>query len=1365
MLKGTKLHSGRISKKGNFFDVCVKYLYLHIFLCKLIGGFIMRKITEIGKKALAVVMSICVTAGLFSGIEIGTNVQVVEAAPATGFTQYDFLKCNGTYIKNNYGQGSNVYLRGTNAGNWLVQESWMSSTSVRDQKNLMSALENRFGTSKMYELLDVYEDNYWVESDFDKCKTLGMSVIRLPFTYMNLYRYDSSVGDWVLRNDAFKRLDWFVEEAAERGIYVILDLHGAFGSQNGQDHSGEVIDNVSDVTFFSNDYYKNKTLELWRAVASHYAGNPAVAGYDTLNEPGEKAGSTNAKHWAFYDQMYDTIRSVDPDHIIIMESCWGTANLPHPANYGWTNVVYEYHHYTWDYVSNLDGQKTSCDNLLSSINGANYGVPTFIGEFTCFGIEEAWNYVLDKFNNAGWHYTTWSYKSRNSGSWGIFNEASQDVVYPSSDSESSIRTKWGASSIGTGSQSTSGMVYRVLYNNLPGVNVFADKALTSSDYFTIKANINNKYVCADKYGEANLIADRTSTGEWEQFKVIYNDDGTVSFQSRANSKYLCAVFDDDDTEVPVIPRSSAISTWEKFYVEKTSDGYYTLRTFVDNYYVQADINDTNSGILHACSPTVGTWELFTFEGDSNAIPKASGTVSNPSTGNTTSNSKYAKGFKAVAYYPNWYGDFTSKVQWDKLTHVNYSFALPNANGTLDSVAGSANVINKLISAAHANDVKVHLAVGGWSYSDGSLCQYVFESATNTDAKCQSLANSILSVVDQYGFDGVDIDWEYPTTSTATQYTNFMRYLRNGLDQRGMTMSVAVAATSGSGQTDEVLNMVDWVNVMAYDGNSGSGHSPYSLLTNSYNYWHNTRGVPASKVVLGVPFYERPNWASYADIVAANSANAYKDSAVINGTTVYYNGINTMAQKATYAAQNAGGIMIWEISQDTTNSSLSLMNAIYNAATSVLGEVEEEETTTTTTPPSSGTSPEEVFGVVASSPLENTINVVWGRNEAMETKGQTYNVYVDGVLKHNSVACGSYDVTGVTPGTHTVKVTSLYNGNESSGVSLEVSVAGIAQTEPETTTKAPEQAIVSTIPGTIAIDSYSAKSDAITIMTEGTTKYAGNLNDGTYLDYNIYVSEAGTYDVELKLAAGDVQYNAENVIIKVDDVQVASVDVKASSAWTTFLEHSVLIDFEKAGNHKLTIQTIGGACNVADVDVDKYVEDTSDITASVEINGYQISTTAEGFRTVYSVVDEDNQVAEVGLVYGLTAEVSKSDMFVGSTSDTVYSYVATNEGIASTNFSKNENATSYVMTMSFIDTVEFYQSGISIRAYIKTNDGRYVYTDVSEMSVYDIADNLYRNNKMNTYAAHKYLFERILSKVEPDYVAVDYNWNNTVVMPN
>ena len=164
------------------------------------------------------------------------------------FTQLDFLKTDDTQIKNNYGKGNCVYLRGTNIGNLFVQESWMSSTDAKDQKTINNILEQRFGKNKKDYFLKYYEDSYLSTKDFDNFAELGMSVIRIPFTYMNFYekRID---GKYELKENCFDKLDWIIEQCSERGIYVILDLHGAFGSQNGQDHSGEEMEKVEDVTF------------------------------------------------------------------------------------------------------------------------------------------------------------------------------------------------------------------------------------------------------------------------------------------------------------------------------------------------------------------------------------------------------------------------------------------------------------------------------------------------------------------------------------------------------------------------------------------------------------------------------------------------------------------------------------------------------------------------------------------------------------------------------------------------------------------------------------------------------------------------------------------------------------------------------------------------------------------------------------------------------------------------------------------------------------------------------------------------------------------------------------------------------------
>lgn len=116
--------------------------------------------------------------------------------------------------------------------------------------------------------------------------------------------------------------------------------------------------------------------------------------------------------------------------------------------------------------------------------------------------------------------------------------------------------------------------------------------------------------------------------------------------------------------------------------------------------------------------------------------------------------------------------------------------------------------------------------------------------------------------------------------------------------------------------------------MAYDGGDGELHSSYDFAVASAQYWTDTRGMDPEKVVLGVPFYGRPA-ASYADILAANPDAYNTDVSTINGMETYYNGIPTITAKTQWACENVGGIMIWQISQDTTDLDKSLLNAIGN----------------------------------------------------------------------------------------------------------------------------------------------------------------------------------------------------------------------------------------------------------------------------------------------------------------------------------------------------------------------------------------------------------------------------------------------------
>ena len=163
---------------------------------------------------------------------------------------------------------------------------------------------------------------------------------------------------------------------------------------------------------------------------------------------------------------------------------------------------------------------------------------------------------------------------------------------------------------------------------------------------------------------------------------------------------------------------------------------------------------------------------------------------------------------------------------------------------------------------------------------------------------------------------------------------------------------------------------------------------------------------------------------------------------------------------------------------------------------------------------------------------------------------------------------------------------------------------------------------------------------------------------------------------------------------------------------------------------------------------------------LEINGYQISTTKEGYRVIYSFEDSNSEVETVGLIYGLS--VNDSDMVIGSSNSAVVNYQASDAGRMEKNYSSYSKGQSYAMTMTFIKNVSFYNSNISVRAYAKLKNGNYVYGDVNKIKIYDIADYLYQNALMSNNAGHTYLYDNILKVVNENYKKTDFNYKNIVV---
>ena len=614
------------------------------------------------KKIKKLVSMLLVFAMTFSVAISGKITGITQVSAREALGSNDFLKVNGTQIRKQKGTGDIVYLRGTNAGGWLVQEDWMNPTNASDQKTMMTTLANRFGASKRDELVSTYENNYWTTQDFDNCAEMGMSVIRLPFTYMNLCDDNGN-----LKSNAFDRLDWFVQNCSQRGMYVILDMHGAFGSQNGMDHSGEINDGKQ---LYYNQSNKDKTLNLWKKIAEHFKGNPAVAAYDILNEPGIKAAATYSLHWDFYNEIYNTIRSKDSNHIIIMESCWDADNLPRPSQYGWTNVAYEYHYYPWSAQNSSDAQKSYFSSKVSDIANHNYGVPTFVGEFTCFEQEEGWKAAMSTFNGQGWHWTTWSYKVTGNSSWGIYNHNPEKVdIY--NDSADTIKNKWSAVGTANGwkndkiynlvkpylsgtvtstggsttddsdNNSTSGVATFYEHSNYGGWAVSLEegsydykdilaKGIVNDQISSLRVSDGYKVTIYDDEGfkgkskeftsDASYVGDemndKTSSIKIEKinnqtstttsYNTVKLPNGKYSIKSVANEKYVAT--ENGGSDPIVANRDNYSGSWETFYIVNNDDGTVSIKADANNKYICAVLDEENQ--LTPRSDSISTWEKF-----------------------------------------------------------------------------------------------------------------------------------------------------------------------------------------------------------------------------------------------------------------------------------------------------------------------------------------------------------------------------------------------------------------------------------------------------------------------------------------------------------------------------------------------------------------------------------------------------------------------------------------------------------------------------------------------------------------------------------------------------------------------------------
>ena len=370
--------------------------------------------------------------------------------------------------------------------------------------------------------------------------------------------------------------------------------------------------------------------------------------------------------------------------------------------------------------------------------------------------------------------------------------------------------------------------------------------------------------------------------------------------------------------------------------------------------------------------------------------------------------------RIVGYFVEWSvydrNYHVKDIPADKLTHINYAFAkIVNGECALfDPYAAIDKVYdgdNKAPGALRGNfnqlmqlkkkhpHLKTLISVGGWTLSGP------FSDVALTEESRVKFAKSCITFIKKYDFDGVDVDWEYPVgggkegnknrNEDKSNYTLLLAELRKQLDEAGKAdkkhylLTIAAPAgprTIGNLEIDKIHHHLDWINVMAYDFHGSWDATTHfnaplfaikddpardemskKLNVDAAIRTYLEAGVPAEKIVLGVPFYgcgwsgvakdnnglfqpkksiPKGTWEEgkfdYQDLaknyIGKFQRHWHTEAKVPwlydekSGVMISYDDPESLKFKAQYVRdKKLGGIMIWELSADDAKS--SLLNAL------------------------------------------------------------------------------------------------------------------------------------------------------------------------------------------------------------------------------------------------------------------------------------------------------------------------------------------------------------------------------------------------------------------------------------------------------
>ncbi|MBD8387175.1 glycoside hydrolase family 18 protein [Dysgonomonas sp. BGC7] len=285
-----------------------------------------------------------------------------------------------------------------------------------------------------------------------------------------------------------------------------------------------------------------------------------------------------------------------------------------------------------------------------------------------------------------------------------------------------------------------------------------------------------------------------------------------------------------------------------------------------------------------------------------------------------------------------------------ITHINYAFG--HVNNTFDGVRiDNENRLRQLVELKiQKPSLKIILSIGGWGSGRFS------EMAADEHFR-RSFAKDCKRVIDEFALDGIDIDWEYPTTDMAgissspadkDNFTLMMKYIREEIGENKL-LTLATVANARYIDFRGIGSYINFVNIMSYDMGSPPFH--HSGLYRSKHTGgtsvdeavkaHVNMGVSLNKLVMGIPFYGRGkkeigNFSNYRNIIALNGYTTKWDDEAkapyLSSDSVPfvcgYDDARSISIKCKYIKEHGMlGAMYWDYAGDDDEG--TLRKAVYN----------------------------------------------------------------------------------------------------------------------------------------------------------------------------------------------------------------------------------------------------------------------------------------------------------------------------------------------------------------------------------------------------------------------------------------------------